>query len=272
LRRIGLILSITVLLGGCGGGYAPVTDLSIGGKRQPAPVVSSARSGYYTVRRGDTLYSIAFRYGLDYRYLAKLNGIGSGNRIYAGQRLKLEGKLPVTSTVAKSSTTSKPVISRKADSPKPKTEAKSTSKKEPVAKPAASTRSKTSAPKAVPLRWKWPADGSLLARFSARGKVNKGIDIGGQRGDTVRAAAGGTVVYAGNGLLGYGNLIIINHNSEYLSAYGHNSRIMVTENDKVKVGEKIAEIGNTGATRNMLHFEIRKDGRPVNPLQYLPKK
>ncbi|MGB2130523.1 MAG: peptidoglycan DD-metalloendopeptidase family protein, partial [Marinobacterium sp.] len=147
---------------------------------------------------------------------------------------------------------------------KPKADAKPTPK--PPSKPA------TPAESTGPIRWQWPHAGRILSSFGGGQPANTGIDIVGKQGDRVSAAAAGVVVYSGNGLLGYGNLVILNHNSQYLSAYAHNSRIFVREGDKVKAGEKIAEIGSTGAARTMLHFEIRRDGNPVDPMRYLPKR
>uniref|UniRef100_UPI0032B300D9 glutamate-cysteine ligase family protein n=1 Tax=Marinobacter nauticus TaxID=2743 RepID=UPI0032B300D9 len=122
------------------------------------------------------------------------------------------------------------------------------------------------------VRWHWPHSGTVIANFSSSGKVNKGIDIAGNPGDAVKAAADGSVVYAGNGLLGYGNLIIVNHNEHYLSAYAHNRKILVKEGEGVKAGQVIAELGNTGTDKPKLHFEIRKNGNPVDPSRYLPRR
>ncbi|WP_235263480.1 peptidoglycan DD-metalloendopeptidase family protein [Nitrincola sp. A-D6] len=133
------------------------------------------------------------------------------------------------------------------------------------------TPSASAAPAAGQPAWRWPVDGQIIRRFSAIEGGSKGIDIAGKSGDPVVAAADGRVVYAGSGLLGYGNLVIINHNRQFLSAYAHNSRILVSENDMVKSGTKIAEMGQTGTDRVQLHFEIRRDGKPVDPLTYLPK-
>jgi lipoprotein NlpD len=119
--------------------------------------------------------------------------------------------------------------------------------------------------------WSWPARGQLLARFQSNGSLNKGIDIAGQLGEPVRAASDGAVVYAGRGLIGYGDMIIIKHDETYLSAYAHNSRLLVKEGDQVKVGQVIAEMGSSGTDRVKLHFEIRRKGQPVDPLAYLPR-
>lgn len=122
------------------------------------------------------------------------------------------------------------------------------------------------------MSWNWPASGPVIERFSITGTVNKGIDLAGRKGEPVLATADGKVVYSGTGLVGYGNLVIIKHNDVYLSAYGHNSRLLVNEGQWVKAGQKIAEIGSTGTNRDKLHFEIRRHGKPVDPLQYLPKR
>lgn len=253
---------LIVLLGGCSTGYAPVTDQSLGAtsaRKGPAPAS-------YRVQKGDTLYSIAFRYGLDYRQVARWNGISSRDFIYPGQRLRLTSSSSSSSSSsagakkapAPSSTASKTQKSTSASSNSSPAATKKTSKPEPSA--------------AGPIKWQWPHNGRILSGFGGGQPANKGIDIIGKEGDPVKAAAAGVVVYSGNGLLGYGNMVILNHNSQYLSAYAHNSRIFVREGDKVKAGEKIAEIGNTGAARMMLHFEIRRDGNPVNPMRYLPKR
>lgn len=120
--------------------------------------------------------------------------------------------------------------------------------------------------------WRWPHGGTVIAGFSTSGKVNKGVDIAGKSGDDVKAAANGSVVYAGSGLLGYGNLIIVNHSEHYLSAYAHNRKILVQEGEDVEAGQVIAELGSTGTEKPMLHFEIRRNGNPVDPTRYLPRR
>jgi lipoprotein NlpD len=120
--------------------------------------------------------------------------------------------------------------------------------------------------------WRWPADGKVVGTYVAGDQTKQGLDIAGSAGDPVRAAADGEVVYSGNGLIGYGELIIVKHNANFLSAYGHNRKRMVSEGERVKAGQEIAEMGSTSASRDELHFEIRKNGKPVNPLDYLPAK
>lgn len=276
--KVAAMVAVTLMLSACSSSsiYTPVDERSIGG-RQPVKVVTSQpRPDLYRVRKGDTLYSIAFRYGLDFHQLARSNGISDRYAIYPGQTLKLKA-LPPGRTVTSKSSTKKTVSSKKTvarqkstkpgASVKPAAPAGKKTVSPPVARKAAVSSTANRA-----LSWRWPVSGKIIQGYSSRGKVNKGINFTGNKGDPVRAAEAGKIVYAGSGLLGYGNLVIINHNQKYLSAYAHNSRIHVKENDMVKVGDKIAEIGSSGATRTMLHFEIRKDGRPVDPMKYLPRK
>ncbi|MBV0932520.1 peptidoglycan DD-metalloendopeptidase family protein [Marinobacterium weihaiense] len=253
-----VLTCLVLLLGGCSTGYAPVDERSLGARvKGPAP-------SSYKVRRGDTLYSIAFRYGLNYRQVARWNGIRSQDYIYPGQRLRLRPPARLSSRPSATVGPDKPVAAM----PKPA----SRPAPPPAAKPPGRPSSTSGASSSTAVQWQWPYQGRIVQAFGRGQPANKGIDIAGRKGDAVKAAAPGDVVYAGNGLLGYGNLVIINHSKRYLSAYAHNSRIFVREGDKVKAGEKIAEIGKTGATRTMLHFEIRRDGNPVDPLGYLPKR
>lgn len=204
----------------------------------------------YVVARGDTLYSIAWAYGLDYRSVAGWNDITTPYTIFPGQELKL-----------------RPPVSNAKKQKAPRTTAQTPSQTR-----TSTTSSTPSPPVTVDARWRWPADGALLARFAADDPSTKGIDISGRRGQRVLAARGGTVVYSGSGLLGYGKLIIIKHDDMYLSAYAHNDHLRVNENDTVSGGQHIADMGDSGADRVMLHFEIRRDGKPVDPLRYLPKR
>lgn len=212
----------------------------------------SYQPGSVVVRKGDTIYSIAFRHGLDYRRLARWNGIRSPYTIYPGQRLSLKpGKAPkATTPPPRQVASASPVKPAKASSP-------AKADKAPV--PAAGG----------PLRWRWPTNGTLLVAFKQDGK---GIDIGGRAGQPIVSAAAGKVVYSGSGLVGYGRLIIIKHNNNYLSAYGHNKKLLVKEGDSVKAGEQIALMGYANAHQAKLHFEIRRDGNPVNPERYLPPR
>ena len=234
------------------------------------------------MRRGDTLYSIAFRNGLDYRELASANGIGPPYTIYPGQEIRLQ-------TQSARSVSSAPAP-RRADPP-----ARSTippgSPGKVVAVPAAppgkavtATQPATPAPVSPPkpspvevagsqgVNFRWPAEGQLVATFVSGDQTRQGVNIAGRAGDPVRAAADGEVVYSGNGLIGYGELIIVKHNATLLSAYGHNRRRLVQEGERVKAGQQIAEMGSSSATRDMLHFEIRRNGKPVDPLGFLPRR
>ncbi len=249
------ILITCVLLLGCGQNtqYAPVTD-----SLQPP----SEKLTHHIVVKGETLYSIAWRYNLDYKKLGAANGITRSFSIYPGQRLHL----------SESVTVPKPSIKKQAKlikvSPKISTPKRSRSKKEtPTVAKQAITKTKSK-----PLVWVWPAQGRLSSGFQANGGLNKGIDIRGNMGEPVIAASSGKVVYSGEGLRGYGKLVIVKHSEKYLSAYAHNRTIYVKEGAYVKKGQKIAEMGSTGTDSVKLHFEIRYDGKPINPLKRLPKK
>ena len=221
--------------------------------------LSVAIPDFYLVKPGDTLYSIAFRFGLDYQRLANGNGIGMDYRIVVGQSITLKESDQVTKSQAavqaepakKVSTPAKVSVTKKNSS---KTVIKST-KKETYTGPADP--------------WTWPHKGKIVRTFVVGSSSNKGIDIGGQIGDSVLAATSGTVVYAGNGLPGYGNLIIIEHRNSLLSAYAFAEQILVKEKDRVQVGQQIATMGTQGDEPS-LHFEIRKNGKPVDPQRILP--
>ncbi|WP_250654755.1 peptidoglycan DD-metalloendopeptidase family protein [Alkalimarinus coralli] len=218
--------------------------------------------GSHKVTKGDTMYSIAWRYGRDYKELADANKIPPPYVIAIGQRIRLDlkGSVPKAKKKSRVATHKKTTPRKKPTKSKPTVTAKKNTR--------VSTKSKT----VKGVNWHWPHLGQIIARYSSTGNNNKGIDIAGNLGDSVFSAARGEVVYAGSGLLGYGKLIIINHNQHYLSAYAHNDQILVKEGQKIKQGQKIAEMGNTGTNRTKLHFEIRRDGKPVNPLNYLPKR
>ncbi|HET7369760.1 MAG TPA: peptidoglycan DD-metalloendopeptidase family protein [Gammaproteobacteria bacterium] len=208
----------------------------------------------YVVQRGDTLYSIAWHFDLDYRDLARWNDIGPPYRIYPGDKLVLN---PGKASYARSRSAparSAPVANNK---PAP------TRHPAPVNDEYAGKKVSG---------WSWPAEGSVVSHFDPDKITAKGINIGGQFGEPVRAAAGGRVVYSGSGLAGYGELIIIKHNNHYLSAYAHNRERLVQEGDEVKAGDKIATMGHGNNGEALLHFEIRYDGKPVDPLDYLPSR
>ncbi len=218
----------------------------------------------YKVKKGDTLYSIAWRYNLDHKELARWNAIRPPYTIYPGQRLKMNPVVIADSGPAKP---------RAAPAPKPRgtgnttTAARSASQKPPPPK-----RSAAQPASPQKMGWVWPTDGKVIRGFSSNASGKKGIDISGRPGQPVKATSAGKVVYSGSGLLGYGRLIIINHNKNYLSAYAHNRKLLVKEGEYVRSGQQIAELGSSGTDKPMLHFEIRRDGRPVDPLKYLPKR
>jgi lipoprotein NlpD len=303
----------------------PVVDLS--GKAESAagaPATPAARPapapGVYRVVRGDTLYAIAFRHGLDYRDVAARNRIPPPYRIYAGQELRLDmgpsnphpvagapGTVPPVAPRAAATpspapdkpgmfedvTSAPPVVVPAAPNPAPVVAAQASAESvaakpppgpprpvapEPVAKPAVAEAppparvADDSVANSNGIAWRWPGKGSLIGTFVAGDQTRQGIDIAGNAGDQVLAAADGEVVYSGNGLLGYGELIIVKHNANFLSAYGHNRKRLVQEGDKVKGGQQIAEMGSSASARDELHFEIRKNGKPVNPIDYLPAR
>ena len=227
-----------------------------------------------TVVPGDTLYSIAWESGQDYRELAKWNRISPPYTIKPGQALRVLPPTEQTPATVKPSATSK--AADKANTKSTYSTSKTGKAIASADKPKAKNKTKTVAPssdsgKTLAGSWAWPADGQLLKRYSDNGS-GKGLDIGGKRGQPIRAAAAGRIVYQGSGLRGYGQLIIIKHSDEFLSAYAHNDRTYVKEGDVVKRGQKIADMGNTGTDRVKLHFEIRRQGVPTDPLKFLPKR
>ncbi|ROR32246.1 lipoprotein NlpD [Inmirania thermothiophila] len=220
--------------------------------------------GVHVVRRGETLYAIAWRHGLDYRRLAAWNGIAPPYRIHPGQRIRLRPPQAATARAGAPKATASP--GRRPPAPR----AQPTPEAERPAVPAAREAPPAAAGPAGRPVFSWPTEGPLLAGF--RDGAKRGIDIGGRPGQPVRAAAAGRVVYAGSGLVGYGRLIIVKHNAEWLSAYGHNRRLLVREGEHVRAGQVIAELGASGADRPKLHFEIRRFGEPVDPLTLLPRR
>lgn len=208
---------------------------------------------HHSVKAGETLYSIAFEYGRDHRDVARWNGIKRPYTIYPKQRLRV---IPISSD--EQQIKYKKLASRK-------TFVKRQTKLE-------DKEDKDDYVSNSNLKWMWPTNGKVASTFSMRDPGRRGIDIVGHKGQPVKAAAAGRVVYRGNGLRGYGNLIIIKHNETYFSAYAHTEGVVVKENEKVKLGQQLADMGNTGTATTKLHFEIRRNGKPVNPLSYLPKR
>ena len=229
--------------------------------------------GRHVVREGETLYSIAWRYGRDYRELGSANGIKPPYNIYRGQVLRLDLQGSVPSGSAQASTGNNPAAGRPAASRPPASQSRQRAGSTGSSRtPSSSPLPPVTLPADSDIAWRWPHTGTVLAGFSKSGKLNKGIDIDGRPGDPIRAAAAGQVVYAGSGLLGYGNLIILNHSEHFLSAYAHNRKIMVAEGETVKQGQVIAEMGSSGTDTAKLHFEIRRNGDPVDPMRYLPAR
>lgn len=261
IRAALLACTVVLVAGACGPAVkAPVVGRETPSERRPAaplPVIETP-PGSYTVARGDTLYSIAWRYGLDYKDVARWNGIVNPYVIYPGQAIRLHVPPGASSTPA-------PAVSRtgkEAAGPTPL----------PQPPPAAPARS-TTVPGAAgnaPVQWQWPTSGSVVQSRALTSQ--KGVDITGSRGQAISAAAAGSVVYSGSGLLGYGRLIIIKHNETFLSAYAHNETILVSEGDRVSTGQQIGTMGLGNGGQPVLHFEIRKDGKPINPLDHLPRK
>mgnify|MGYP003858804789 CR=1 FL=1 len=245
---------VALALCSCGSHRAPTSALE-----QPP----SLRIKHHTVSRGETLYSIAWRYGKDFRELAAINGIAAPYQIYPGQHLRLSGRAPVAAAP--------PVAKKRPQSAaaKPRSTTKSTAKNKKSSTPT-KPRQPVARASGSPIQWRWPTKGNVISGFRAGDPLRKGVDIAGEKGDSVLAAANGTVIYAGNALRGYGKLLIVKHNEEYLSAYAHNHKLLVEEGSEVKAGQRIAELGSSGTDRNKLHFEIRRNGQPVDPMAYLP--
>ncbi len=318
------------LLAACGGALwlagcsstmpAPVID------RSPTPAAAAAAPAattpavsardFYTVKKGDTLYSIALDHGQDYRDLAAWNSLESVNVIKVGQLLRItppeppkplgavaevrpvappaavetstgRGAAPGSTTYKREPKGGKVPYSEQALAaarnqgtavPPPAAATSPTAASavpmlpsKPEAAPAAATAGPpTAVSNEEGIDWSWPVNGKVLGGFSET--ASKGIDIAGKHGEAVHAAAGGRVVYAGEGLRGYGRLVIIKHDGAYLSAYAHNNLILVKEGQNIARGQKIAEVGNTDADQPKLHFEIRRQGKPVDPLKYLPAR
>lgn len=341
-----LLAVCAVWLAGCASDPADVEDRSIGESPSlqspsPARVGTPPPGGSYRVVKGDTLYSIAFKRGLDYRDVAAWNGIAApAYKILVGQEIRLSppgsspamaeqraapivaaaptpppvpvaantppaasrpasketgmfedvpsGPAPATASTSDESTattvvpaaTAPQTNSSVAATPVPAAPAtvetppatapvaKATAEPPPLAKPVNDSASSN----VGGVAWRWPNGGKVIGKYVAGDQTKQGIDIAGSEGDPVLASADGDVVYSGNGLLGYGELIIVKHNASFLSAYGHNRKRLVAEGDKVRAGQQIAEMGSSASSRDELHFEIRKNGKPVNPLDYLPPR
>ena len=261
------------LLAACGSSPrspAPVEDRSARPSTQttgspPLPGAENAgKPGYYTVQRGDTLTRIALEHGQAWRDVARWNNLGNPDVIEVGQVLRVS---PPGASVDSPGVVVRPVAA--AAAPAASRTATAAAASAPTsAVPPSSAPSQNTVAEDIGLVW--PAQGQVIAGFDEA--KNKGIDIAGKLGDPVLAAADGQVVYAGAGLRGYGNLVIVKHNNTYLTAYAHNQRLLVKEDQKIRRGEKIAEMGSSDADRVKLHFEVRRQGKPVDPAKYLPAR
>jgi len=223
----------------------------------------------HVVRAGETLYSIAFQHGVDQRDLARWNGINNPDRILVGQRLRLTP--PGGSASAKAEATKRaPAASKQNDAAAGKTVGASASKSGTTGSATQSPSTQPALPNLPPPQWAWPVDGQVVTRFGSHDGIGTGVGIGGRAGEPVHAAAAGRVVYAGGGLVGYGQLVIIKHNETYLTAYGYNSELLVKQGEDVARGQTIASMGLGPERQPRLHFEIRRNGVPVDPLQFFP--
>lgn len=247
-----------------------------------APVESRSSSAYrdaqisgdsYRVRPGDTLYGIAWRAGADYKDLAAWNNIPAPYTIFVGQRLRLTAAGTATAKQQAKATSSAATASRQPAAGGSASKTRVSASDSSGAK--AADQGKLSGAKGPSasrdLSWRWPTEGRLAGTYSPQDPSRKGIKISGARGQPVRAAEAGEVVYSGSGLVGYGELIILKHANDYLSAYGHNARRLVREGERVERGATIAEMGMAGG-KPQLHFEIRRSGKPVDPLALLPRR
>ena len=239
------------------------------GKPPPPGAENAGKPGFYTVRPGDTLIRIGLDAGQNWRDIARWNSLENSNLIEVGQVLRV---LPLAVDVA--AVTVRPVTPAGRVDSKPldarpgavtAAAAASAPGVAPTTPPAASIREGDD-----DINWSWPASGSVVAGFDEA--KSKGLAIGGSAGDAVLAAADGRVVYVGSGIRGYGNLVIVKHNATYLTAYAHNQALLVKEDQAVRRGQKIAEMGSTDADRVQLHFEIRRQGKPIDPTRLLPSR
>jgi lipoprotein NlpD len=241
--------------------------------------------GSYYVRKGDTLYAIAFTYGLDPMEIARLNGISSPYTIYPDQKLQLKSssdrtasRKTTTGVKTSGAKTAGQVTTKTVARPKSSTRAAPEPAKSSGASATGSTKAEPVSSKppasisADPTSWKWPTTGRVVRGFVAGDPARNGLDIAGKEGQAIIATSAGQVVYSGNGLIGYGELIIVKHSEKMLSAYAHNRVRLVKEGDQVWAGQKIAEMGRNSRNEQLLHFEIRVLGKPTNPMNYLPRK
>jgi lipoprotein NlpD len=278
-----LIAGAGVLLAGCGStslNRAPVEDRHTASSKaamdpntqavkQPPGFENAGKPGYYTVKPGDTLIRVGLETGQNWKDIRRWNNLDNPNQIEVGQVLRVVPPTAPAPAAAQTAVVTRPVATSSATA----------SSVPPPGQAASAPKSAAAQPTPAPeasngedqIAWNWPVNGgSVLAGFDE--VKNKGLDISGATGDPVFAAADGRVVYAGAGLRGYGNLIILKHNNTYLTAYAHNQTLLVKEDQSVRKGQKIAEMGNSDADRVKLHFEVRRQGKPVDPAKYLPAR
>lgn len=286
-QRSVCVLALSLVMTACASrlDQAPVVDRSGGGTlstqaaQQPAVPLGPPPPGYYRVKPGDTLYRIALENGQNYRDITAWNNLTNPNQIEVDQLLRVVPPGANTAALTPGVATapigsSGAVRSAPLGSTPPSAGVAappiygSASNGAALTPPAPNGASDSTAGASGNVTFAWPVRGPMLGTFND--STNKGINIGGAVGEPVKASADGRVVYAGNGLRGYGNLIIIKHDATYLTAYAHNRALMVKEGDAVTKGQKIAEMGNSDSDRVMLHFEVRRQGKPVDPLKYLP--
>ncbi len=300
LKKELLAVGVTLLVTGCAAiSPAPVSNI---GSNYSNTSRGSYRGSFYKVKKGDTLYFIAYITDKDVNEIIHYNNLTRPYTIYPGQKLKLWhpayiapefgqqvaiAKTPTITTTSPKLSNKKKVVPSTKSSKNSKTSRhspatkvvkqvpvkgveQSKSKEYVEAKGNTNVNSSPPSYNAKISKWLWPTRGRVISNFSVGDQGNKGIDIAGQRGQAIISTAAGTVVYSGNALRGYGNLIIIKHNDDYLSAYAHNERLLVSEGQNVKAGQKIATMGSSGTKSVRLHFEIRYQGKSVNPKRYLP--
>ena len=266
---------------------APVADRSAAAGKPGAPPTSAqskptaprvpSADGTYRVQAGDTLTSIAAAFGRDVKELARWNNIADTSRIQVGQTLRVvppndeaAAALPVAPSGPATTRPLEGPAAAPAPAAPPAADAGPAAEPAPPPGPVAAIP-ETKPPAAAPSSdWIWPVNGRVIDKFDE--KRNKGIGIAGKEGDPVVASADGQVVYSGSGLRGYGNLVILKHNDDFISAYAHNRQILVKQGQTVKRGQRIAEVGRSDTTEPKLHFEIRRQGKPVDPLAYLPPR
>ncbi len=256
INKLLLVGFLVVFIIGCTSTYAPVEQRNGTSSKKTKKSVGLVPA-YYVVKKGDTLFSIAWSYGFDYKTIAKNNKIYAPYRIYAGQKLALK---PVTKKKVNKKQVSKKSTYKSASAIKQKTGATKIIDSRMTKHPKSAGR----------LKWSWPVKGKVIQKYSPS-KGKKGIDISAAPNANIKSSEVGKVVYSGQGLVGYGRMIIIKHNETFLSAYAHNQSLLVTEGQYVKKGQTIARLGRSGTDKFKLHFEIRKNGKPVNPLTYLPR-